>query len=124
MQAATKGAIPLPEHIDRAPHVCQGCALQEVRGGRVCPAAREVHHLPDVRAEHHAKTLYAAVLAEAQGDTPSLAELVRHEAVAHHTGVLPAAINLGLLAAPTPDPLSTDSPKEIIRVAIPSRIQR
>jgi hypothetical protein len=53
------------------PLPCEGCAFQESRGGRVCPAAREVYGLPDVEAQRHAETLYAAVLADAQRVPPA-----------------------------------------------------
>lgn len=89
----------------------------------MCPAAREVHSLPNVEAKQHAAALYVAVLAEAQGGAPSLAELMRYEAAVHQTGVLPASIEYDL--APTPvDPSSPELQREVIRVAIPARIQR
>lgn len=102
-------------------HPCEGCFLAEQREGRVCPVAQDLG-LPDVEAQRHAESLYAAILADA-GRTPGLAELVRRDA-ANHTGVLPASINLGLLAAPLSHPLYTDSPQEVIRVDLPSRTQR
>jgi hypothetical protein len=105
---------PPPDHN----HPCEGCFLAEQREGRVCPAARDLG-LPDVEAQRHAESLYAAILADV-GRTPGFAELVRGDAISH-TGVLPASISLGLLAAPSPDSVSTNSPKEVIRVAIPSR---
>ncbi len=103
-------------------HPCNKCILQEARDGRVCPAARDVHSLPDVEAQRHAEALHAAILADA-GRVPGFAELVRRDAISR-TGVLPAAISLGLLAAPAPDPLYTDSRKEVIRVALPARTPR
>jgi hypothetical protein len=99
-------------------HPCDGCLLAEQRDGRICPAARDAHGLPDVEAQRHAEALHAAILADARR-TPAFVELVRRDA-ASHTGVLPAAIRLGLLAAPSPNPLFPDSPQEVIRVAIPS----
>lgn len=103
-------------------HPCDGCLLQESREGRVCPAARAVHGLPDVEAQRHAEALHAAILADA-GHVPGFAELVRGDAISR-TGVLPASISLGLLTAPLPHPMYTDSPKEVVRVALPSRTQR
>jgi hypothetical protein len=103
-------------------HPCRGCFLEQQRGGLVCPAAREVHSLPDVDAERHAAALHAAILADAKG-VLGFAELVRRDAVSHHTGVLPASICLGLLAAPSSDAAPTDS-KEVIRVSVPSRTSR
>lgn len=100
------------------PHPCESCALQEARDGRVCPAAREVHGLPDVEAQRYGAALHDAILADAQG-LPGFAELVRRDAVSHHTGALPASIRLGLLAAPSSDPPTTDS-KELVYV-FPSR---
>ena len=108
---------PPPDHN----HPCEGCFLAEQREGRVCPAARDLG-LPDVKAQRHAEALHAAILADA-GRVPGFAELVRHDAI-NRTGVLPASISLGLLAAPLPHPLYRDSPKEVIRVALPSRTQR
>jgi hypothetical protein len=75
-----------------------------------------------VDAERHAAALHAAILADAQG-MPGFSELVRRDAVSHHTGVLPASIRLGLLAAPSSDSVSTDS-KEVIRVSVPSGTPR
>lgn len=121
MQPRPKGAIPLPNHRADS-HACASCALQEARGGRICPAARE-QGLPDVAAERHAATLYAAVLAEAQGGRLSLAELVSQEVVAHHTGIFPASIQHDLAPTPT-DPSSPELRREVVRVAIPARIQR
>jgi hypothetical protein len=102
-------------------HPCRGCALQEARDGRVCPAARDAG-LPDVEAQRHAAALHAAILADAQ-TVPAFAELVRRDAVSH-TAVLSAAVRLGLLVAPSSDPLSPDSRREVIRVALPSRTPR
>jgi hypothetical protein len=102
-------------------HPCRGCFLEQQREGRVCPAAR-AQGLPDVETERHAAALHAAILADAQG-LPGFAELVRRDAVSHHTGALPASIRHGLLAAPSSDSVSTDS-KEVIRVSIPSRTPR
>jgi hypothetical protein len=65
---------PLTHH-----HPCGDCILQEARGGRVCPAARDAYRLPDVEVERHAQVLRALVLAEAPNHT-SLIELVRQEA--------------------------------------------
>ena len=96
---------PPPNHN----HPCEGCALEQARGGRVCPAARNDYGLPDVEAQRHAESLYAAILADA-GRVPGFAELVRGDAISH-TGVLPASISLGLLAARSPDSVSTNSPK-------------
>jgi hypothetical protein len=98
--------------------LCEGCFLAEQRDGRVCPAARDVHGLPDVEAHRHAQALHDAILADA-GRTPGFAELVHRDA-ASHTGVLPAAIRLGLLIAPSPNPLFPDAPRRSIRVTIPS----
>jgi hypothetical protein len=110
--------MALPKHN----HPCKDCALQEARAGRVCPAARDVHGLPDVEADRHGEALHAAILADAQS-VPGFVELVRRDAFSHHTGVLPASISLGLLAAPSPDSVSTDH-KEVIRVALASRTPR
>jgi hypothetical protein len=105
---------PPPNHS----HPCERCFLQEQRGGRVCPVAHEVHRLPDVEAERHAAALHAAILADAEV-VVGFAELVRRDAVSHHTGALPASIRLGLLVAPSAD---TPSPvtKELAYV-IPTR---
>jgi hypothetical protein len=107
--------MQLPNH----DHPCQGCFLEQQRGGRVCPAAREVYGLPDIEAERHATALHAAVLADAQA-VPGFAELVRHDAFSR-TAVLPAPISLGLVAAPTSDPLFLNTPKEVIHVVLPPR---
>jgi hypothetical protein len=103
-------------------HPCEGCVLQEARDGRVCPVARDAYSLPDLEAQRHAQALHAAILADA-GRTPGFAELVRSDAMSR-TGALPASISLGLLAAPSPHPLYSDSPKEVIRVALPARTPR
>jgi hypothetical protein len=103
-------------------HPCQGCALQEARGGRVCPAAREVHRLPDVEAQPRADVLHAAIVQEAR-PVPALPELVRRDAVSL-AGALPVATRLGLLPAPAPAPLSHHPRKEVIRVLVASRTSR
>lgn len=103
---------PPPSH-----HPCEGCALQEARGGRVCPAVCEVYGLADLVAQHRAEALHTAILADA-GRVPGLAELIRRDAMSR-TGALPTAVRLGLLAAPTPDPMSTDARKEYVRVLPP-----
>ena len=108
---------PPPNH-----HPCAGCALQEVREGRVCPAARDAYSLPDVEAQRHAAALHAAILADARA-VPSFAALVRHDAISR-TGVLPASIGLGLLTPQSPDPLSHDAQREVICVPLSSRTQR
>jgi hypothetical protein len=104
-------------------HPCRGCFLEQQRGGRVCPAAREVHGLPDVATERHAEALHAAILADARSVVPTFAELVRLDA-ASRTGALPASIRLGLAAALSSDSVPTDSRKEIVRVTLASRTQR
>jgi hypothetical protein len=109
---------PPPNH----PHSCSNCILQEARDGRVCPSAR-LQGLPDAEAERHGAALHAAILADAK-EVLGFAELVRRDALSHHTGVLPASIRLGLLATPSPNPVPTDSPKEVVRVALPSRTRR
>ncbi len=103
-------------------HPCEGCFLQEQRSGRVCPSARDAYALADLEAQRHGEALHAAILADA-GRVPGFAELVRRDAMSR-TGALPASISLGLLAAPSPHPLFTDSAKEVIRVALPSRTPR
>jgi len=103
-------------------HPCAGCALQEAREGRVCPAARDAYGLPDVEAQRHAAALHAAILADARA-MPGFAALVRHDAFSH-TGVLPVSIRLGLLTPQSPDPASNDAQEEVIRVPLPSRAQR
>lgn len=103
-------------------HPCEGCALQEARGGRVCPAAREVHRLPDVEAPHRSDVLHVAIVREAR-PMPTLPELVRRDALSL-AGALPVATRLGLLPAPTPVPLSHDPRKEAIRVLIATRTSR
>lgn len=85
-----------------SPHRCHGCALQESRDGRVCPAAREVHGLPDVVAQRHAAVLRAAVLADA-GRLLGFAELVRREVEHRHRELL-AAAQAALPAGPVPSP--------------------
>jgi hypothetical protein len=96
-----------------SPHPCEGCVLQEARGGRVCPAAHSAHGLADLEVQHRAERLHAAIVREA-GTTPSLPELVRQEPRL----LLPATVRLGLLAAPAADPRSDDSRKEILRVVL------
>jgi hypothetical protein len=94
--------------------------LQEQRSGRICPSARHVYGLPDIaEAQRHADALHAAILSDAQ-NVPAFAELVRRDAMSR-TAALPASFSLGLLAAPSPDPLSHEARKEAIRVAIPPR---
>jgi hypothetical protein len=105
---------PRPNH-----HLCEGCALQEARDGRVCPAARDVYDLPDVEAQRRAEVLHAAIVQEAR-PVPALPELVRRDAVSR-TGELPVATRLGLLPSLVPDPLAHDPRKEAIRVLIASR---
>lgn len=104
---------PSPNHN----HPCEGCFLQESRDGRTCPAAHDIHGLADLVAQHRAEALHAAILADA-GRVPGFAELVRRDAMSH-TGALPAAVRLGLLAAPSPDAVSSDSRKEHIYVLPP-----
>jgi hypothetical protein len=107
---------PPPNH-----HPCQGCALEQARGGRVCPAARDLG-LPDVEVQRHAQALHAAILADA-GRTPGFAELVRRDAMSR-TAALPVSISLGLLTAPALAPSFPDSRKEAIRAALPPRTSR
>lgn len=106
---------PSPDH-----HPCLGCVLQEQRGGRVCPAAREVHALDDLEVQSSADVLHAAIVADAQ-TIPSLGELVRLEAHQYPAG-LAAAFRLGLLAVPSADPVP-DSRKEIPHVAVPRALR-
>jgi hypothetical protein len=96
--------------------------LQEARGGRVCPAAREAHRLPDIEVQRRGDVLHAAIVQEAR-PMPALPELVRRDAVSL-AGALPVATRLGLLPSPTPVPLSRDPRKEAIRVLIASRASR
>jgi hypothetical protein len=100
-------------------HPCKGCALQEARDGRVCPAAREVYALPDVEAQRRAAVLHAAIVQEAR-PVPALPELVRRDAVSR-VGLLPVATRLGLLPSPAPGLLAPDHRKEAMRVLIASR---
>ncbi len=104
------------------PHPCEGCALQEARDGRVCPAAREVYTLPDVEAQRRADILHAAIVQEAR-PVPALPELVRLDAL-NHRGELPVATRLGLLPSPAPGLLAPVHRKEAIRVLIASRASR
>jgi hypothetical protein len=87
---------------------CVGCALQEARGGRVCPTARDVYGLEDLVAQHRADVLHDAIVLEAEA-VPSLSELVRLEGRQYPVG-LAAASRLGLVAAT--DPFSHESQKE------------
>jgi hypothetical protein len=96
-------------------HRCEHCALQEARGGRVCPAAREGHGLPDVEAQRHAETLYAAVLADAQR-SPGFAELVRWDAINRPAGAMSGWLGHGLLTAHLSDPATHDFVKEVVDV--------
>lgn len=102
-------------------HLCENCVLQEARGGRICPAARDAYGLPDViEAQRRADALHAAIVEDAQ-HIPAFAELVRFDAMSPAV-VLPASISLGLLPAPSLVSLFSDSRKEaVVRVAIPSR---
>jgi hypothetical protein len=100
-------------------HICENCVLQEARDGRVCPSARTIYGLADLVAQRRADVLHAAIVADAQ-NVPAFAELVRHDAMSPAVA-LPASISLGLLPAPPLVPLSLDSRKEAVRVAIPSR---
>lgn len=55
----------MPHPFTSPNHPCRGCFLEQQRGGRVCPAAREIHGLPDVGAERRAAPLHAAILRDA-----------------------------------------------------------
>jgi hypothetical protein len=101
-------------------HPCNGCALQEARDGRVCPAARDAYNLPDVEAEHHGAALHAAILADAQS-LPGFAELARRDALSHPAGALPASIRLGLLAAPSSQPVPHHAAKEVVHALTTAR---
>jgi len=102
---------------------CNNCILQEARGGRVCPIARDTYGLPDlVEARHHAAALHAAILADAQR-LPGFAELIRRDAITRPTGALPASLGRGLLVAHLSDPATHDSAKEVVD-AFPSRADR
>lgn len=101
-------------------HPCLGCFLQERRGGRVCPAAREVHALDNLEVQRDAEALHAAILRDA-GTIPSLGELVRLEAHQYPLR-LAAAFRLGLLAVPSADPVP-DSRKEPSHVAVPRALR-
>jgi len=99
---------------------CEGCVLQEARGGRVCPAAREVHGLPDIETKRHAAALHAAILADA-GRIPGFAELVRRDAIGRRrAGVLSAPNPSRLAQCPPSDLVTHDSAKEVVHV-LPSR---
>jgi hypothetical protein len=54
-----------------------------------------------------------ARIAQEAGTTPALSDLIRQESRA-----LPAATRLGLLAAPTANPLPEDSEKEVVHVEL------
>jgi hypothetical protein len=106
-------------------HPCRGCFLEQQRGGRVCPAAREIHGLPDVGAERRAAPLHAAILRDAS-PAPSFTELVHRDAV--NTGPLPAAMVFSLDSSVAYS-VHPDPPKEVpdalaIRIAIPARTSR
>lgn len=104
-------------------HICSNCFLQEQRSGRVCRAARDVYGLPDViEAQRKADVLHAAVLADAQSVT-AFAELVRRDAMSPRVA-LPASVSLGLLVAPSFDPLSDDARKERAHAVLPPRTSR
>ncbi len=96
-------------------HPCERCALQEARGGRVCPAAREVHGLPDVETKRHAAALHAAILADA-GRIPGFAELVRGDAVRRRAGVLSVPNPSQPALCPSSSPATHDSAKEVVHV--------
>lgn len=101
-------------------HPCEHCVLQEARDGRVCPAAREVHGLPDVEAQRHAAALHAAILADAEG-VPGLAELVRRDAIGRRrAGVLSVPNPSRPALSPSPNPATHNSAKEAVHV-LPSR---
>jgi hypothetical protein len=110
--------VPYPSPPSNLMHPCQGCALEEARGGRVCPAAH-AYGLPDVEAQRHAAALHAAILADPQR-LPGFAELVRRDAITCPTGALPASLGRGLLEAHLSDPATHGSAKEVV-YAFPSR---
>jgi hypothetical protein len=105
----------LPSH----EHPCWGCFLEQQRGGRVCPAAREVYSLPDVEAQRHTAALHAAVLADA-GRTSGFAELVRGDAVRRRAGVLSVPHPSRSALCPSSSPATHDSAKGVVHV-VPSR---
>jgi hypothetical protein len=94
-------------------HPCVGCFLQEHRGGRVCPAARDTYALLDLaEAQPQTEALHVAIVRDAQA-TASLPELVRQDATASSLS------RAGLLAAvPSSDPLSHDSREEAPRESV------
>lgn len=99
-------------------HPCSGCFLQEQRGGRVCPAAREVHALDDLEVKR-GEMLRAAIVADAQA-VVSFAELLRRDAA---QGRLPHVLAGGaasaLLLPPVGGPMRTHSGKELVHVHVP-----
>lgn len=101
------------------PHLCEGCALQESRDGRVCPAASDAYGLPDVAAERHAAALHAAIVADA-GRIPSFAELVRRDAIGRRARVLSVPNPSRPVLCPSSSPTTHDSAKEVVHV-FPSR---
>jgi hypothetical protein len=101
-------------------HPCESCHLQEARGGRVCPRARDAYGLADLVAQHQAEALHAAILADA-GRTPGFAELVRLEAQQPQTKLL--APSPRLLPAASAVSTAHNQQKETIRVAISRPIQ-
>jgi hypothetical protein len=105
-------------------HACDHCYLCDVVG--ICCMTVSSGQRAQLEAEHRTGSsdwLHAAILADAQ-HVPAFADLVRLDALSR-TIALPASISLGLLAAPSPDPLHHDAREEdIVVVAIPSRTSR
>lgn len=96
-------------------HSCEHCVLQEVRDGRVCPAAREVHGLPDVETQRHTAALHAAILVDARR-TSGFADLVRGDAVRRRAGVLSVPDPSRSALCPSPSPATHNSAKEVVHV--------
>lgn len=86
---------------------CQGCALYEGRGQRVCPGLDRLMR-GEVEAMQRTARLTSLAVAEAPSSPPGLVELVRREA-----GYVRRRTPLALPPGPSPLSVSTDERKEV-----------